>query len=87
VLVAGALLLGTAVTLTVAPLLWIGGFVRTRRIAFRGDWIRAGRRATLLGLVVFLLVLLRAEAALNVPMALFVIGMPVLVEISLSARR
>jgi hypothetical protein len=87
VVVAGAVLLGIAVALTVAPVLWIASFARTRRIAYRGDWIRAARRAALCGLVVFLIVLLRAQGALTVPMALFVIGMPVLVEVTLSVRR
>jgi hypothetical protein len=87
VVVAGAVLLGTAVALTIAPVLWIARFVRTRRIAYRGDWIRAGRRAALCGLVVALLVILRAQGALSVPMAVFVIAMPVLVELTLSVRR
>jgi hypothetical protein len=85
--VAGALLLGAAVALTVAPVLWIAGFARTRSIAYRGDWIRAIRRACLCGLVVTLLVILRAQGALSPPMAIFVIAMPVLVEITLSVRR
>jgi hypothetical protein len=87
VVVAGAVLLGAAVALTIAPVLWIAGFARTRRIAYRGDWLRAGRRAALCGLVVTLLVILRAQGALSLPMALFVIAMPVLVEVTLSVRR
>lgn len=86
IVVAGALLLGTAVGLTVVPVLWIGSFAR-RRIAYRGAWIRALRRGALCGLVVALLVILRAENALSAPMAVFVIGMPILVEITLSLRR
>jgi hypothetical protein len=85
--VAGALLLGAAVGLTLAPVLWIARFATTKRIAFRGDWLRASRRAALTGLVVFLLVILRSEGALTLPMALFVIGMPVLVEMTLTIRR
>jgi len=87
VVVSGALLLGAAVALTLCPVLWIASFVRTKRIAFRGDWIRAARRAALVGLVVTLLVVLRSQGALTVPMALFVIAMPVLVEVTLSVRR
>ena len=49
VLLAGGLLLGAAVALTLAPLLWLAVFVRHRRIAYRGDWWRAGRRAALVG--------------------------------------
>lgn len=87
VIVGGAVLLGVAIALTVAPVLWIAGFVRTRRIAFRGDWIRAARRAALLGLVVTLLVILRAQGALSTPLLIFVIAMPILVEMTLSVRR
>jgi len=86
VVVAGAVLLGTAVALTLAPVLWIATFVR-RRIAYRGAWMRAARRAALCGLVVTLLIILRSQGALSIPMALFVIAMPALVELSLSARR
>ena len=87
VVVAGAVLIGAAVALTVAPLLWIAGFVRTRRIAYRGDWIRAARRGCLCGLVAALLIILRAQGAMSPQMAIFVIAMPVLVEITLSVRR
>jgi hypothetical protein len=87
IVVAGALVLGVAVGLTVTPLLWIASFVRNNRIAFRGDWLRAGRRAGLAGLVVFLLIVLRAQGALSEPLAVFVIGMAVLVELTLSVRR
>jgi len=86
VVVAGAVLLGTAVALTLAPVLWIATFVR-RRIAYRGAWMRAARRAALCGLVVTLLIILRSQGALSIPLAIFVIAMPALVELSLSARR
>ena len=87
VVIGGALALGIAATLTVTPVLWIFGFVRNRHIAFHGDWLRAARRATLVGLVIVLLVVLRAQGALSLPIGLFVIAMPVLVEITLSVRR
>ncbi len=87
VLLAGGLLLGAAVGLTLAPLLWLAGFVRTRHIAYRGDWWRAGRRAALVGLVAVLFVVLRGQDALSVPLALFVGAMAVLVEITFSLRR
>jgi hypothetical protein len=86
-LLAGALLLGAAVALTLAPVLWLATFVRAHRIAYRGDWARAGRRAALAGLVATLLIILRGQAALNVPLALFVIVMAGLVEVALSMRR
>ena len=87
VVVSGALLLGTAVALTATPLLWTARFVRMNRIAYRGDWLRASRRGALTGLVIVLLVILRAQDALSEPLAVFVIGMAVLVEITLSVRR
>jgi len=86
-LLAGALLLGAALALTLAPLLWIGNFVRNRGIAYRGDWGSATRRAALVGLVVVLFVLLRAQGALSLPVAVFIVAMTVLVELTLSLRR
>lgn len=86
-LLAGALLIGGATWLSLTPLLWLFGFVRNRRIAYRGDWWRATRRAALIGLVVLLIVILRGQGALSVPLALFVVAMGVLVELTLSLRR
>ena len=86
-LLAGALLLGAATTLTVMPVLWLIGFGRAHRIAYRGDWSRAARRALLVGLVVAIFVFLRGQAALSLPLALFVVAMAVLVEVTLSLRR
>ncbi len=88
VLLAGALLLGAAIALTAAPLLWLGGFVlRGRGIAYRGDWWRAARRALLVGLAVTLLVVLRGQGLLTTPLALFILGMAALVELTLWLRR
>ena len=87
VLLAGALTLGAAVAGTLAPLLWLVGFATQGRIAYRGDWWRAARRAALVGLIVAIFVVLRGEHALNLPLALFVIAMAVLVELTLSLRR
>lgn len=84
---AGALLLGGALAATLAPVLWLAGFARRRRIAHRGDWLRAARRALLCGLVATLLVVLRELGTLNPPIAAFVIAMALLVELSLTLRR
>lgn len=86
-LLAGALMLGLAIAASMTPLLWLAGFGRQGRIAYRGDWWRASRRATLIGLVVAIFVVLRGEEALNLPLALFVIAMAALVELTLSLRR
>ncbi|CAN5661344.1 hypothetical protein BH23CHL7_BH23CHL7_14310 [soil metagenome] len=87
VLLGGALLMGSAVALTVVPLLWLGGFARNRGIAYRGDWWIAARRGLLAGFVVTLFVVLRGEGQLSLPLALFVIAMAVLAEVTLSLRR
>ncbi|MEP7360199.1 MAG: hypothetical protein ABI744_01335 [Chloroflexota bacterium] len=87
VLLVGALLIGTAVGLTLLPLLWLVGFAAQGRTAFPGDWWRALRRAALVGLIVALFVVLRGENALNLPLAMFVAAMALLVELTLSLRR
>jgi hypothetical protein len=85
-LLTGGLLLGAAVGLTLAPVFWLVAFVRTNRIAYRGSWWRAGRRAALCGLVVALFVLIRGQGMFSVPLILFVVAMAVLVELTLSLR-
>ena len=85
-LLAGGLLLGTAVGLTLAPVFWLVSFVRNNRIAYRGSWWRAGRRAALCGLVVSLFVLIRGQGMFSVPLMLFIVAMAVLVELTLSLR-
>ncbi len=87
VLLAGALLLGGAVALTLTPLLWLAGFVLRRRIAYRDDWWRASRRGLLTGLVVTLMVVLLGQRMFTLPIALFIVAMAVLVEMTLSLRR
>jgi hypothetical protein len=83
----GAVLIGVAVALTLAPVLWITTFLRHRRIAYLGDWGRAARRAALAGLVATLLVILRSQDALNLPLAAFVMVMAVLAEVAMSMKR
>ena len=85
-LLAGALLLGAAVALTLAPVLWLFGFVRHNRIAYRGDWWRAFRRGALAGLVVTLYVFMRGQGLYSLPLMLFIVAMAVLVELTLSLR-
>jgi len=62
-------------------------FARRRRIAHRGDWIRAARRALIVGFVVVLLVVIRAFGAFSLPLAAFVVAMALFVELSLTFRR
>ena len=84
---AGAALLGMAFALTTAPLFWLASFGRQRRIAYRGDWTKAARRAVWVGLLVTFFVILRSQGAFSLPIALFVVVMVVFVEGSLSLRR
>jgi amino acid transporter len=83
----GAGLLGLAVGLTTVPLFWLVVYGRHRRIAYRGDWLRAARRGALVAVVVALLVVLRSQDALSLPLALFIGIMVAFVEISLSVDR
>ena len=84
---AGALLIGLAVGLTAAPLAWLVVFARHRRIAYQGDWMRAGRRGAWLGLFVATLIVLRLVDAFQLPIVLFLAAIIVVAEITLSAER
>ena len=83
----GAALLGLAVGLTAIPLAWLIVFARHRRIAYRGDWTRAIRRGAWVGLFVAVLVLLRLEGVLALPIVLFMLALIVVAEMTLSAER
>ena len=83
----GALLIGLALGLTVIPLFWLTTFGRHRRIAYRGDWTRAFRRGAWAGLFVALLILLRLEGVLALPIVLFMLALIVVAEMTLSAER
>ena len=85
-LLAGAVLLGASIAFTLAPVLWLASFALGRRIAYRGAWWRAGRRAALTGLIATMFVLMRGQGSFSVPLALFVVAMAVLVELTLSLR-
>ena len=83
----GAVFMGIAVGLTAVPLFWLAIFSRHGRIAFRGDWPRAVRRGGWAGIVVGLFVALRLQGALQLPIALFVLAMVAIAEVTLSAER
>jgi hypothetical protein len=83
----GAALIGLALGLTVTPLFWLAIFGRHRRVAYRGDWVRAGRRGFWVGIVTAVFILLRLEGALQLPIALFIIVMVLVAEATLSAER
>jgi hypothetical protein len=83
----GAVLIGLAVGLTVMPLFWLSVFARHRRIAYRGDWIRAIRRGAWVTVVVAVLVVLRLQGLFEPAIALFILAMVVVAEATLSVER
>lgn len=83
----GAALIGLAVGLTVVPLAWLTVYGRHKQIAYRGDWLRAGRRATWVGIVVTTLIAMRLEGLLELPLVLFIVAIAVVAEATLSAER
>jgi hypothetical protein len=83
----GALLIGLAFGLTAVPLAWLVVFARHRRIAYNGDWMRAGRRGAWVGLFVTILVVLRLVDAFQLPIVAFLAAIFLIAEITLSAER
>jgi hypothetical protein len=77
----GAIMLGSAIGLTLWPLLWSA----SRRSP--GALTTSGRRAGLAGLVVSILVVLRVLDAVSLPVVLFLVVGAVLVETALTLRR
>ena len=77
----GALALGTAVALTIWPLLWSASRDTP------GAMVTTGRRSWLVGLVVTILVVLRAIDVVTLPVLLFLVVGAVLVEVAFSLRR
>jgi hypothetical protein len=83
----GAALIGLALALTLTPLLWLTVFGRHRQIAFRGDWLRAIRRSGWVGIVAAVLIVLRLQDLLELPIALFIVALVLVAEATLSAQR
>lgn len=83
----GAGLIGLAIALTLVPLVWLTVFGRHRQIAFRGDWLRAARRAGWVGIIATALIVLRLQGLLELPLALFIIAITLVAEATLSAER
>ena len=83
----GAILMGLAIGLTTMPLFWLVVFGRHRRIAYRGDWVRAVRRGAWTGLLVTVIVLLRLQAIPLMPIAVFMVALVLVAEATLSAER
>jgi hypothetical protein len=85
--IVGALLIGLAIGTTTIPLFWLAVFGRHRRIAYRGDWVRAARRGAWVTVVVAVFVGLRLQGAFQLPIALFIVTMVLIAETTLSVER
>ena len=83
----GAAAIGVAVGLMATPLFWLVAFSRQRRIAYRGDWPRALRRAAWVTVLVAVFVVLRVQGIFQLPVAAFLIAIAVLAEMTLSNQR
>lgn len=83
----GAGMIGLACGLTTVPLFWLVPFARHRRIALLGDWGRAIRRGAWVAVVITLFVALRVQSVLSLPIAVFVIVLVLIAEITLSMER
>jgi len=83
----GAAVIGLALGLTTAPLFWLAAFSRQGRIAYRGDWLRALRRAAWVAVLVAVFVVLRVQGIFSLPIAAFLIAIAVLAETTLSNQR
>jgi hypothetical protein len=83
----GAGLIGLALGFTMTPLFWLVTFARHRRIAYRGDWLRAGRRGAWVAIVVTVLVVLRLQGLFEPAIALFIVTIVLVAEATLSVER
>jgi hypothetical protein len=80
----GAIALGAAVGLTLWPLLWSA---QRRRDDDAAGLATSARRSGLVGLVVSILVVLRALDAVGLTVLIFLVVTAVLVEVAFSLRR
>jgi hypothetical protein len=83
----GGAAIGLAIGLMTAPLFWLAAFSRQRRIAYRGDWSRALRRAAWVAVLVAIFVILRVQGIFQLPIAAFLVAIAVLAEMTLSNQR
>ena len=81
----GAIALGVASGVTAAPLFWLISYARHHRIAYRGDWLRAGLRGAWVGILVAVFVVMRINGVLQPQIALFLIALALVAEITLTA--
>jgi hypothetical protein len=83
----GAGLIGLAIALTLVPVMWLAVFGRHRQIAYRGDWVRAIRRSAWVGVAATVLIVLRLQDLLELPIALFIVALMLVAEATLSSER
>ena len=81
----GAAALGFAMAATSAPVFWLIGYARQRRIAYRGDWLRATRRGAWVGILVAIFVVMRLNDIFQLPIALFLLALALVAEVTLTA--
>lgn len=81
----GAGALGSAAGLTAAPLFWLVGFARQRRIAYRGDWVKAVRRGAWVGILVAVFVVMRLNGVFQPQIGLFIFALALVAEVTLSS--
>ena len=82
---AGAAALGTAIGVNVMPLFWLAAFARHRRIAYRGDWVRAIRRGAWVGVLVAVFVVMRLNGVFQPQIGLFLMALALVAEVTLTA--
>jgi hypothetical protein len=82
----GAGSLGIATAATLAPFAWLLAFVRQRRIAYRGDWLRAVRRGAWVGLLVAVFVVMRLNGVFQPQIALFLAALALVAEVTISRQ-
>ena len=83
----GGVAMGVAVGLTTTPLFWLAAFSRHRRIAYRGDWVRALRRGGWVAILVGLFIVMRVQGIFQPPIGLFLAAMVLVAEMTISAQR
>ena len=81
----GAAALGSAAGLTATPLFWLVWFARQRRIAYRGDWVKAVRRGAWVGILVAVFVVMRLNGVFQPQIGLFIIALALVAEVTLSS--
>jgi hypothetical protein len=66
--------------------MWLAVFGRHRQIAYRGDWVRAIRRSSWVGIAIAVLIVLRLQDLLELPIALFIVALMLVAEATLSSQ-